>query len=223
MAFQGSVTKAGKQDRGRICIHMLNGINDPVAAYQGFGMTSRWRQAADLAIPFRLLRDDDAQGTYAFEVRRQVYPVRLFIQLGDCCLIQAQALVGGVEHHELDHLQLCLGAVDPLHEQAVFGPVHARQILVGRVAPIIAPPLDLGHDTGLHLQDEQIDDGIRPARARIALLNDRHVVGGNVEARYDIYRALIHARIGDISVVGAPPIARISAHLFLSDEFGHPI
>ncbi len=110
-----------------------------------------------------------------------------------------------------------LGAVLALGVQraAVLAPVHPGEIDVG-----LFPEIDLRPFAGGHIDDMQLDQHVRRARARIALVGDGDALGVDAEAGHDLDRGLVNARRGDIAAIRAPPIAGVTAHLFLGDEFG---
>ena len=128
-----------------------------------------------------------------------------------------------LEDHELYKIDIRLIAVHTLYEERILRPVHPREILVRRRSPIISPPVDFNCLARRHVPNEQVHHGIWPTGARVALLDDAHLVRLDVEPGDDIDRGLIHARIGDIAVVRAPPVAGETMHLFLCHEFGDAI
>ena len=118
---------------------------------------------------------------------------------------------------------VCLVAVDPSNEQilaagAAFAEIDAGKILIGGWAPIIAAPIDLRNLARRHISNEQIDNRVWATRTRIALVDHGDVFSRNVEARDDIDCAFIDLRVGQETIVRAPPIASIAIHLFLRDK-----
>ena len=128
-----------------------------------------------------------------------------------------------LESHELYKIEIRLIAVHTLYEERILRPVHSREILVRRRPPIISPPFDLDSLPRRHVANEQVHHGIWPSGARIALFDDADLIRLYVEAWYDVDRGFVHARIGDIAVVGAPPVTGETMHLLLGHEFGDTV
>ena len=73
---------------------------------------------------------------------------------------------------------------------------------------------------GVEREDRERHAGIRAARRGIALLQDAHAVGIDLESLDFVDRRLVDARIGEVLLVGRPPVAGVAAHLLLRDELG---
>ena len=115
-------------------------------------------------------------------------------------------------------------AVDALYDEGIIRqPVDPGQILVRRRAPVVSPPFYRERLSRRHNPNKQVHHGIWPSGARVALFDHAHLVRLYVEAWYDIDRGFIHARIGDIAVVRAPPVTGETMHLFLRHELGNAI
>ena len=118
---------------------------------------------------------------------------------------------------EGEDVEALLVARLPLHQQPVaFGvPLDAREVAV-----LLAEVACRGH-AGVEREDRERHPGVRPAGRGIALLQDAHAAGVDLEPLDLVDRRLVDARIGEVLLVGRPPVAGVAAHLLLRDELGH--
>ncbi len=115
---------------------------------------------------------------------------------------------------EGNRVQALLIARLDLHQHPVAGgkPVDAREVMV------LAPKLGPGDLAAGEREDREAHLGIGLPGRGIALAEALHAVGGDLEALHFRDRRLVHARVGDVPLVGRPPVAGVAVHLFLRDE-----
>ncbi len=119
-----------------------------------------------------------------------------------------------IDAQQVQGLLVARQALD-VHRPSVLGPVDAGQIDVGVGAQVHLDPL-----ARLHVLHIELDHGVGPPGARVALLDNRSAAAGDVEARNDVDLGLVGALQGDEALVRAPPVAGVTIQLFLGDELG---
>ena len=117
---------------------------------------------------------------------------------------------------EGEDVEALLVARLPLHQQpvALGVPLDAREVAV------LAAEVACGCRTRVEREDRERHAGIRATGRGIALLQDAHAVGIDLESLDLVDRRLVDARIGEVLLVGRPPVAGVASHLLLRDELG---
>ena len=107
----------------------------------------------------------------------------------------------------------------PLHQQpvALGVPLDAREVAV------LAAEVACGRRTRVEREDRERHAGIRAPGRGIALLQDAHAVGIDLESLDLVDRRFVDARIGEVLLVGRPPVAGVAPHLLLRDELGDAV
>ncbi len=101
---------------------------------------------------------------------------------------------------------------------ARVAPVHARQVDILLRAQI--QPLRRATLRGNHAE---LDQHVRIAGGRIALLDDVGAIRVHLEALLDRHRAFVDAGEGDGRVIRRPPVAGVAIHFLVGDELGHAV
>ena len=117
-----------------------------------------------------------------------------------------------IDRQEVEPLLIAAEALD-IECAAVLRPVDAGEIDVG-----VGAHIDLDAATVRQAGDVEVDDGVRPPGARIALLDDDGAGRGDVGARHDVNRRLVDVSERDARLVGRPPVAGVAVKLLLRDE-----
>ena len=118
-----------------------------------------------------------------------------------------------------EDIQPLLVACLPLHQQAVAlrVPFDAREVAV------LAPEVAVGRRAGIQREDRELHLGVRASGRGIALLEDAHAAGVDLEALDLVDRRLVDARVGEVLLVRRPPVAGVTPHLLLRDELGDAV
>ncbi len=155
------------------------------------------------------IRPDEATVVQRLEIVGERHP-----GIGRLCGDDARGPGRRIDAQQIQRPLVARLALDVKHA-AVRSPVDARQIDVGVVAEV-----DLDPPPRPHVVHPQLDQGVWPSRAGIALLDRGRPAARDVQPRNDVDRALVGPLQGDEALVRAPPVAGVTIHLLLGDELG---
>ncbi|EEF24630.1 conserved hypothetical protein, partial [Ricinus communis] len=209
-ALDRRVDRRAKEDQTALLVDGFDLVDRPVTLGHLREQLAVGGVVIEVLVPRLLRRPEERAVLQGAEVVVQLHPMRVGLGQDDLALAARRA-----EGDQIEGLLIAALALD-IQGLAVLRPSDAGQVDV-----LVCAQVDLHHLARGQVLDEQFDDGVRAAGARIALVDHGGARRADVGARHDVDAALVDAGVGDQALVRRPPVAGVAVHLLLGDELGH--